>query len=206
MFIKKYLLLVISLLILISVLQIFNIPGGNVLLSGSHKSDYFEKIDQKFEIAMDSFFGIKILTGFDEAFIFKDGLVSGNGDMTMNIFDRRGREIFAPGFKDSKVNRDILSFIREDEGSRDYFTMGDVYTLFRPVRAEKKCLICHRNVSEGSLMGVVKFTDKVDGKVFQGRERILIFTVLAFLLILLLILIYRWDTQKIIKEIFDKNI
>ena len=94
--IKYILIIFISVLILISILQIFSIPPYAEDIFKVYKSGYFVELEKGCEIIKDSFLDIKMMSKPVYGWIFVSDMKKKHG-ISIKVFDYRGREVTAPG-------------------------------------------------------------------------------------------------------------
>jgi|GEM_PF-4901027 len=203
MLIKRLLIIILIIFLSLTVLELLDLPLSGLNEDSFGESDYASQIQEKFKIAEESFFVIKTSTGFQEAFLFLQGQKKKN-ILNVVLYDKSGREVLSLGKISDKVNKKYYDLAKTPDISEKYEIKNGIFHYNAILKAHKSCMICHRNTKKGEVMGILAFSDELDGKVFYGRERSYIFISIGILLILLLILIIKWDTQKFIKEIFDK--
>jgi hypothetical protein len=201
--VKFPLIIFFALCLIFSISGILNIFPASVVIPGIEKSGYFQNIDEKYDVIIDSFLGIKILARPEYAWIFIDDLEKKH-DLEIEIFNSRGERVFTPGFKDdianSRVSAVINSGLKEGETSLEQ----GVYERIIPVKAEKKCIFCHKNQNTGDIIGAIKFKGKYNSIVYHTKERSLIFSMISLVLVIILLQLARWNPYERVKELFDK--
>ncbi len=203
MIIKRFLIIVIIILLALAVLEMLDFSVTGINSDSLSKSDYISQMEEKFNIITESFLSIKTLAGPEEAFVFLNKLKK-NNYCDIKVFDRSGRQVFSPGFFSDNINREFYELINVSaENGVSGFRSG-IYRYDKILKASENCLLCHKSIKRSGVIGVISFSDEVDGKIFYSRERIYLFASIGIVLILLLILLIKWDTQRFIKEIFDK--
>jgi hypothetical protein len=182
---------------------IFNLPPASLVNSGAEKSGYFQNIDKKYNIIIDSFIGIKILSRPEYAWIFIDDLEKKH-DLEIEVFNSRGEKVFTPGFKDDIADSQVLSVINSGfEKGRVKLDKG-IYERIIPAKAGKRCLFCHKKNEEGDIIGALKFKGKYNSIVYHSKERSVIFSFISLMLVVILLLLSRWNPYERVKELFDK--
>lgn len=191
------------LLLLFSISGIFNLPPSVFFQPGLKSSGYFENIDKKYEVIIDSFIGIKILAKPEYAWIFIDEIEQKH-NLEIEVFNNNGERVFIPGFNDDLIDPQVASVINSKfiEG----FASVDkgIYERVIPVKAEKRCIFCHRKEKEGNFIGALKFKGKYESLVYHSHERSLMFLIISLMIVIVLIQSARWNPYKRVKELFDK--
>jgi hypothetical protein len=182
---------------------ISNLPPASLVNSGAEKSGYFKNIDKKYNIIIDSFLGIKILSRPEYAWIFVDDIEKKH-QLEIEIYNSSGERVFTPGFKDDIANSQVFSVINSGlEKGLVKFDKG-VYERIIPVKAEKRCLFCHKKDEEGDIIGALRFKGEYNSIVYHSKERSVIFSFISLLLVVILLLLGRWNPYERVKELFDK--
>jgi hypothetical protein len=201
----KYMYLVfVVILLIISIGQIFSIPpyAGNIF--SIYKSGYFKELDNGFQIAVDSFLNIKMMSRPVYAWIFMDDLQKKN-NINVKIYNSKGLEVPAPGEKkisdDENVQR-ILSSLNPQSFSR---VINNRYYSAIPVFIEAKCRFCHTDINKKNIAGIISFERDYDSYIYYSSERVIIFIAISIVLIILLYFIIKWDPARAVKELFDKS-
>jgi hypothetical protein len=109
----------------------------------------------------------------------------------------------APGEASPGVDPAVIALVNSSNPSTFNEVRGGRYYAALPVMAAEKCRFCHAQ-RPGSLVGVITFERDFDAHVYYTRERVIIFTLIALVLMVLLAALARWDPEKKIKELFDK--
>lgn len=201
--IKLSLLVFFTACLLFSVSGIFNIPPASFFMPGKDKSGYFRNIDKKYEIVIDSFLGIKILSRPEYAWIFIDD-VEKKHDLEIEIFNNRGERVFTPGFKDDIADMQVLSVINSGPDTGLVKLDKGIYERIIPVKAEKKCIFCHKKAEPGDIAGAVRFKGKYNSLIYHTKERSMFFSGVSLMLIIILIQAVKWNPYERVKELFDK--
>lgn len=193
----------ISLLMVLSISQIFSIPpyGGDVF--PVYKSGYFSELDRGFGIIADSFIGIKSMAKPEYAWIFLGDMATRHG-MTIKVYDYRGYRVPAPGEKDARQEKKIYDVINQIKPAAYSEIRGGRYYSVIPLVARGECGFCHTRVNRRDVIGALSFERPYDAKIYYSSERIIIFIVITMILGILLYAVLRWDPGKNIKELFDK--
>lgn len=192
-----------SLMLIFSILGIFNLPPSTFLQPGINSSGYFKNIDEKYEVIIDSFIGIKILSKPEYAWIFIDEIKKKH-NLKIDIFNSKGEQVLMPGFYIDLIDPQALSVVDSKLSKGLSFVDKGIYERIIPVKAEKRCLFCHRKAKEGDFIGVLKFQEKYQSLVYYSHERSLLFLMLSLVIIIVLIQVARWHPYKGVKELFDK--
>jgi len=200
--IKVVLIIFLSVLLLISISQIFSIPPYGEDVFKFYKSGYFSELEKGFKIIKDSFINIKMMSKPAYAWVFLKDIKKEHG-IDVKVYNNKGFEIVAPGKK--KKNRDervfkILNSLNAEIYSETGF--GKYYTAI-PVKAERRCRFCHGR-NKKKIRGVISFERACDSYIYYSSERIIIFTLLSIVLAVFMFLVIKWDPGKVSRELFDK--
>ena len=201
----KYILVgLISVLLLISISQIFSIPPYADDIFPVYKSGYFTELDREFTIIKDSFLAVKTLGKPEYGWIFLEDMEKKH-DMKLTIYDRNGYMITAPGKKkgaaDLKI-KNILSIM----GNDIHHDIGPIkYRAVIPISGDSSCGFCHKNIEKKPFIGAISAERNYDAHVYYSAERILIFIFTSIILLAGLFFIVHWEPAKNVKELFDKK-
>lgn len=200
---KIGMLVVLTMLLLLSILQIFNVPpyAGDIL--SVYKSGYFSELDKGFDVIKDSFVAIKSDARAEIAWSFLSDIEKTKG-IKSEVFDYNGYRLAAPSEKTSR-NEEVLNYIASGKMVPISGISAGKYYSIVPLFAEKRCLICHRKSREGNLVGLIRFERKYDSIVYYSSERVIIFVIISIILLILIFFLIKWDPEKHIKELFDKT-
>ena len=202
--IKYSIIAVVIFLLLVSLTQIFNIPPFNRDVYPLYKSGYFHELDREFRIIADSFISIKTMSRPLYAWIYLQYL-SKKHDIRVEVFDRLGHEVSAPGRYESVTDPDIQRVLRTLDPKPVYTVNKSTYSAIIPMISEDRCGFCHKKVNNNGSIGAFVFSRPFDGHVYYTGERMILFSVISLVLVFFLILLIRWDPEKNIKELFDKS-
>lgn len=202
--IKSILLAVNLILLSISISQIFSIPPFAGDIFSVYKSGYFNEIDKGFKIIIDSFVAVKTNGRTEAGWIFLNDNEKTNGIKAV-LYNKKGERVIAPSYYDSSKNADIIKVVTGVNPETETKIESGLYKSIIPARTEKKCLICHSSSRENEVIGAFYFERKFDSHVYYTSERIIIFSIISALLLILLIFTARWDPERQIKELFDKK-
>ena len=201
--VKFPLIIFFALCLILSISGILNIPPASVVIPVTEKSGYYKNIDKKYEVIVDSFLGIKILSRPEYAWIFIDDMEKKH-NLEIEIFNSRGERVFTPGFKDDIANSRVSTVINSGLEEGGVSLEQGLYERIIPVKAEKKCIFCHKNKNSGDIIGAIKFKGKYNSIVYHSRERSLIFSMISLVLVIILLQLGRWNPYERVKELFDK--
>ncbi len=190
-------------MLIFSVSGIFNLPPSTFLQPGLSSSGFFRNIDKKYEAIIDSFIGIKILSRPEYAWIFIDEIEKKH-NLRIEVFNTKGERVFMPGFYNDLIDKQAASVINSKSDKGLTFVDKGLYERIIPVKAEKRCVFCHRKEKEGDFIGVLKFQEKYESLVYHSHERSLLFLMLSLMVIIILIQVTRWHPYGGVKELFDK--
>ncbi len=192
-----------SFMLIFSVLGIFNLPPSTFLQPGLTSSGYFKNMDKKYEAIIDSFIGIKIFSKPEYAWIFLDEIEKKH-NLKIEVFNTRGERVSMPGFYNDLIDKQAASVVNSKLDKGLTFVDKGIYERIIPVKAEKRCVFCHRKKREGDFTGVLKFQEKHESLVYYSHERSLFFLMLSFVIVIVLIQVVRWHPYEGVKELFDK--
>jgi hypothetical protein len=200
----KYLYIVfVSLLLIGSISQLFTIPpyAGNVF--PVYKSGYFNELDRQFNVIIDSFLNIKMMSKSAYAWIFlKD--IQKKHNINIKVYNNKGFEIPAPGETRIVDNDKVIKLLNSIDPKIYSYVDGGKYFSVIPVFREDRCKFCHSDTNKKNIAGVITFDREYDAYIYYSSERIIIFSVISLVLLILLYYIIRWDPGRNVKELFDK--
>jgi hypothetical protein len=201
----KYMYIVfIIILLIISIAQIFSIPpyAGNIF--SVYKSGYFRELDNGFQVTIDSFINIKMMSRPVYAWIFlKD--IQKKDNMNIKVFNNKGFEVPAPGETISSNNDNVLKILNSLNPQSFSRVIDNRYYSAIPVFIEDRCRFCHTNINKKNIAGVITFERDYDSYIYYSSERVIIFAFISLVLLILLYYIIRWDPERAVKELFDKS-
>jgi hypothetical protein len=200
--IKIILITVTALLLVISLLQVLPLPPYAGDIAPLYRSGYFLELDRQFEVIRDAFLGIKMMGRPEYAWIFLDDMKKGHG-LAASVYNSRGEAVKAPGEASPGVDPVVISLVNSANPRTISEVRGGRYYAALPVSAADRCRFCHAQ-RPGSLVGVLTFERDFDAHVYYTRERVIIFSMISLVLVILLAALARWDPEKKIKELFDK--
>jgi hypothetical protein len=202
--IKNILLAINTLLLLISISQIFSIPPFANDIFPVYKSGYFIEIDKGFKIIIDAFTAVKTNGRAETGWIFLNDNEKSTG-IKAAVYNKKGERVIAPSYYDNNKNADILKILTSVNPETETIINSGKYKSIIPARAEKKCIICHSSSRENEIIGAFYFERKFNAYIYYTSERIIIFSLISLLLLIMLIITARWDPERQIKELFDKK-
>jgi len=186
-------------LLVLSVLEIFQVYPGPDKIYSVYKSGYFRELDRSNSVIADSFIMIKTMTqpvrgwlsikNFEEKY-----------KMSINVYDAAGYLVPAPGEK-GELNRMVAENLSTPDPEIRSVIDGNRYVSIIPFKNGKECRICHRQSRIGALM----ITRDFNASAYYTLERRLIFIPFSAFFLILFIMIVKWDPGKRIKEMFDKT-
>lgn len=191
-----------SVLLAISISQIFMIPPYAGDIFQIYKSGYFKELDKEFNIITDSFVNIKMMSRSAYAWIFLKDMQKKHS-ITINVYNANGLKIPAPGETRSSNDERALRIINSPEPKEFSQVKDNKYYAAFPVFLEDRCKFCHERNSK-NLAGVITFERGFDSHIYYSSERTIIFILISLVLILLLYYIIRWEPGRAVKELFDK--
>ena len=202
MIVKRIILVVLFFLLGVSCLQLFNVPPYAGDIKPLYRSGYFDELDRGFDIIRDTFLSLKTLDRIEYGWIFLTEIEEKQGIRT-GLFDSRGFEVAAPGIRSEKPDRFVADMISESGGERKSSVSDSRYMSLIPVTFRGECLICHRNSSSGQTAGYLVFERNSDPFIYYSSERIILFSVISIVIVVLILITARWDPV-VVKDLFDK--
>ncbi len=200
----KYLyIILLSILLIISISQVFSIPPYTGDIFSVYKSGYFRELDRGFQVIIDSFINIKMMSKPAYAWIFLKDMQKKH-DMNIKIYNNKGFEIPAPGESRNINNDKVVKILNSLDPQSFTFVNGRKYFTAIPVFFEDRCKFCHTDINKNNIVGVMTFEREYDSYIYYSSERIIIFSVISLALLILLYYTIRWDPGKNVKELFDK--
>jgi hypothetical protein len=199
---KIFLIGIFTVLLVISISQIFTIPPYHRDIFPVYKSGYFTELEKNSMIINHAFFTLMTKENRALPWIYLKDINQKTG-IVSKLYDRSGRFIISSGEKKLKPNHKIRAFISGNNPNKGKIVDGR-YTYLSQIKAEKQCLICHRNRKKGDIMGASLSSHHINGFVYYSSERIILFVIISIITASALFFIYRWDPDKNIKELFDK--
>jgi hypothetical protein len=200
----KYLYIVlVSLLLIGSISQIFSIPPYAGDIFSIYKSGYFRELDRGFNVTIDSFLNIKMMSKSAYAWIFLKDMQKKH-NMDIKVYNNKGFEIPAPGEARTGSNDKVVKILNSIEPMTYSYVDNRKYYSVIPVFLEDRCKFCHTDNNKKNIAGIITFEREYDAYIYYSSERIIIFSLISFVLMILLYYIIRWDPGRNVKELFDK--
>jgi hypothetical protein len=202
--IKYMYIIFVVILLIISIAQIFSIPpyAGNIF--SVYKSGYFKELDNGFQVTIDSFINIKMMSRPVYAWIFLKDIQKKN-NMNIKVYNNKGFEVQAPGLTGRSDDDNVLKILNSLNPQTFSRVIDNKYYSAIPVFIEDRCRFCHANVNKKNITGVITFEREYNSYIYYSSERVIIFVLISLVLIILLYYIIRWDPAKAVKELFDKS-
>ncbi len=191
-------------LLSISVSQVFRIPPYAEDIFSIYRSGYFSELDREFKIISDSFLEIKSKSEPVYGWLYLRR-ISEREEIEICVFNRTGYLIDKPGKRGGRRDNDVVSVMKSFRPEPVSGIKGSQYFSIIPLSAEKRCLICHRGINRGDLLGAISFRRDYDAHIYYSSERILIFLLISISLLGALYFLARWEPGKKIKEMFDNS-
>jgi hypothetical protein len=194
----------VSLLFVISTVQIFSVPPFAGDIADLYRSGYYSELDRGFDAVTLSFLSIKSMSGADYAWVY---LADVRGELAIetSVFDSAGAHVPSPGTRGTSVDPEIAAMAGLGTKERRSFVSGSEYRSIVPVIYQPKCLLCHRKGTVGGVAGYMAFKRDSNPKIYYSAERAMIFTVISAFLGLLMFITFRWDPGRNLKDLFDKK-
>jgi hypothetical protein len=201
--VKYILIVIISVLLVISISQIFTIPPYAGDIYGIYKSGYFSELDSQFSVIKDAFTGIMMMGKPVYGWIFLEDVMKNQG-MKIKVYNSEGKLVPAPGETAPESDGRVIRVINSIDPKSHTEVFGLKYFSAMPVFLEDRCRFCHERVSGKNLAGVMTFERPYSAAVYYSAERMIIFMLISIALLGSLVLVIRWDPEKHVKELFDK--
>ena len=201
--VKFVFIVLLSVLIMISISQIFNVPPYAEDMFPVYKSGYFNELERGFSIITDSFLGIKSMARPEYAWIFLSDIQAAHS-ISIRVYDHQGYHIPAPGEKSARPDERVIAIISKIKPVIQSEIRGRTYATVIPLFLRGECKLCHMRWNKREVVGAVSFERAYDAAVYYSSERIIIFICITIVLGGLLYAVFRWDPGKNIKELFDK--
>lgn len=199
----KYLFIILlSVLLVISISQIFMIPPYAGDIFKVYKSGYFRELDRGFNVINDSFINIKMMSRSAYAWIFLRDMQKKH-NIKINVYNFDGFKVPAPGETKPGDDDKALRIINSSNPVFYSEIRNNKYYAAIPVFFENRCRFCHEH-NKKNLAGIITFERGFDSHIYYSSERMIIFILVSLVLILLLYYIIRWEPGKAVKELFDK--
>ena len=198
--VKIFALITIGILIVISVAEIFQIYPGPDRILPLYKSGYFSEIDKSNSIIAESFLAIKTLSQPVRGWIFLDDL-SQKQHIVIRVYDNEGNLIPSPGEKKER-DTSIAELLAVSSSETQTVIEGKKYISRIPFVKKDKCGLCHNRKQIGAMVIIRDY----NATSYYTLERRLIFIPLSIFLLIMLLVVARWDPEKRIKEMFDKTL
>lgn len=201
--IKYAFMVFLAVLMLLSLSQVFPLPPFAGDIHRIFKSGYFMELERGFEVIKDSFIEIKMMSKPVYSWLFLDDIRKKHG-IDVRVYSAQGYEVRVPGDTresgDPRVEKLRNSLrpmiISEVDGGRYYSAV--------PVFAEDRCRFCHRTPDKKGLIGILTFEREQNSYIYYSSTRVIIFTCLSLILSMLFYLVWIWDPERKVKELFDK--
>lgn len=193
---------IISLLLVISIGQIFNIPPYAEDVFPLYRSGYFSELERSNNVIADSFLEIKTMSETVYGWIFLDDIEK-KYEISVDVYDMHGYRVPAPRERGEK-NRKIADIVRSKSPRAVSAIEGDSYIYIKPIVLKNRCMFCHKQDINSSVAGALVFKRKFDAFNYYTSERKIIFIVISIFLCAVLFMLFRWDPERVVKEMFDK--
>jgi hypothetical protein len=199
----KYILMAaLGIILSVSILQIFPVWPSAGEIFPWYKSGYFSEIDRQYRTIADAFTGIMLTSKPEYAWFFLEDIEKSQ-KVSVRVYDSRGDYTRFPNEKTTGNDDIVLRLVRTMNPAEFSAVRGKIYTLYLPLRPDKRCSICHVK-TDSSLTGVMVFEREYDGRIYYTAERKIIFSVISLLCVILLFIVFLWDPERRVKELFDK--
>ncbi len=192
----------VSIFFIISIVQMFPVPpfAGDVF--PLYRSGYFRELERQFEVIADAFVSIKTMSRPAYAWIFLDD-IQNNHAIDIRVYNSRSELVCAPGEVSAGKDATVIRMSTMLSPSPISEIRGNRYFSAIPMIASPRCRFCHAQ-QENTIIGTITFERAFDASTFYGRERSVIFGIIALISALTLLGLIRWEPYRRIKEIFDK--
>lgn len=203
MIIKKIILIFLAILIVISLSQVFAIPPYSGDIYDVYKSGYFVELDKGFQIIRDSFLNIMMMSKPIYAWLFLEEIQKKHG-IEVKVYNADGYEKPAPQVKIESTDHQVYRLINSSEMNVFSETQGSKYYSASPLLQEGRCSFCHASGTGKNIIGVITFKRPYNSYIYYSSERVIIFVIISTMLIAAMVIIFRWNPEKKVKELFDK--
>lgn len=214
-----FLVISISFFFLCIFMMFFKYPSSADTVS-YFKSGYFRELDTQFNVIADAFIELKMMsrpykkTNKAEnkdmyvqpvySWIMLDDIAEKH-KIAIKIYDKNANHVPIPYNHIENDDEQVIKVINS-KSKKPYSRIDEkLYKYYLPVKTEKRCLICHTEAKNSNIIGVMTFERTYDSLIYYAFEKKIIFTILAFMALLLTFLLIIWDPERNIKELFDKT-
>ncbi len=192
----------VSLFFIISIFQMFPFPPFADDVFPLYRSGYFRELDRQFEVIADAFVSIKTMSRPAYAWIFIEDIKNKHG-IEIRVYNSRSELIRTPGEVAPGMDATVIRMSTMPSPSPVSEIRGNRYFSAIPMTAAPRCRFCHTQ-QENTIIGIITFERSFDASTFYGRERSVIFGIIALISAFILLILIRWEPYRRIKEIFDK--
>ena len=190
--------------VVLSSIQIGNIPPYAKNIASIYKSGYFKELDFGFKTITTSFLEIKQKVDAIAAWDYLRTIKEKN-NIQVNIFNTNGWNVTAPGITLNRKNKKIFNILNSGNPSIITSIKGGKYKAIIPLKGESQCFICHRKKNyKSTYIGALSFSRTYDSYIYFSSEKMIIFFIFSIFLSVILFYLIKWDPEKNIKELFDK--
>lgn len=200
--IKYFAIAFVALFFILAIIQMFPVPPFADDVFPLYKSGYFRELDRQFEVIADAFVGIKTMSRPAYAWVFLEDIQNKHG-IDIRVYNSRSERVRAPGETSEGRDDTVIRLSALPSPSPVSEIRGNRYFFAIPMTAAPRCRFCHAQ-NENTLIGTITFERSFNAALFYGRERSVIFGIIALISAFLLYLLIRWEPYRRIKEIFDK--
>lgn len=186
-------------LLVLSILEIFPVYPGPGQIFPLYKSGYFGEMDRNNRIIADAFTGVKVYGRVEMGWAFLDD-VRKRYNIQVDVYDSTGNQVPSPGTR-SRKDSHVAELLALPRPAGETKVEGNRYVTVLPLVNGGKCRPCHSSATIGALY----ISREFNAGVYYTLERRLIFIPLAVFLLILFMLIVRWEPGRRIEEMFDKS-
>jgi hypothetical protein len=192
-----------GLILAVSLTQIFPVwpSAGNIY--SWYKSGYFSEIDRQYRTISDAFVSILMSSKPEYAWLFLEDIEK-TQKVQVKVYDTRGDLVRFPGDKVHGTDETVLRLVRSMNPSESGEVKGKVYSLALPLVPDKRYLVFHDLLPTRTLAGVLVMEREYDATIYYTSERRIIFSVISLICVVFLFIVYLWDPERRVKELFDK--
>jgi len=200
----KYILMAaLGLVLAVSLTQIFPVYPSAENIFSWYKSGYFSEIDRQYRTIADAFVQIKMSSKPEYAWVFLDD-IGKTQHVTVKVYDARGNFVRVAGEKAAGTDDAVLRIVRSMNPAEYSAVRGNVYYSAMPLKTDNRCMICHGRPAGSGIAGVLTFEREFDAKIYYTAERKIIFSIISLLCVVFMFIVYLWDPERRVKELFDK--
>ncbi len=209
--IKLLFIYIISILLLISLLQVIlslvhvtSLPPYAHHSDSLYRSGYFSLLDKKCSIIADAFLHIKSMSQPEYAWIYLQDIKK-KYKVEVKIFNKEGYNVTAPKVLAPKREKLILGELNSLKPQKRYDLYFKKYRVMIPLFKGKTCAFCHKKAKSNNVLGAITCLQPYDSSIYFSYEKGIFFFFISLLLSAILFYLFKWEPGRNIKELFDKK-